>query len=230
MKITIKKRLMTVMLAMIMVLSSMTGLVSATDISDFKDVPTSAWYYDNVKYAVEHGMVSGTSADAFSPESNITRGQFIAIMYRSIGNGEVVNPDPESDFDDIFTDVSETSYYRDAIYWGQKYGIVAGTSSTTFEPDRPISRQEAASMIGRAIKRLPVYGFDLYVEDSENPAPNFTDNKAIARWAKEYVEFVRVKGLIYGYEDGSFKPNKLITRAEGTSMLVRLAQKSEIFD
>ncbi len=209
------KRLLLLGLAIILTLGSLTAAAFAADAVDFGDVPDSAWYYGNVEYAVERGMINGTSDTTFSPEDTITRAQFITILYRAFGQSETASPT------EVFHDVPAGSYYESAVYWGQVHNVIYGTGTGTFSPDSNITRQEAAVMIGRAITNLP-----LDVADAETPAQAFSDAAAMADWATEAVDVTRRKGLVTGYEDGSFGPSRLMTRAEGTTMLVRLKQRA----
>ena len=200
---------------MVLALGLLSGIASAVDVSDFTDVSERDWYYDTVRSAVAQGLVLGTSDHTFSPEDHITRAQFLTILYRAFGNREIAAAQS------AFTDVPANSYYRSAVYWGYSHGIVYGTSPSVFSPDSCITRQEAAVMMGRAITQLP-----LEIADADSPAPAFSDAAAFADWAQSAVEVTRQKGLVNGYEDGSFGPTRLMTRAEGTAMLVRLAQNS----
>ena len=207
------------MLALIIAFGSLSGIAFATDVGDFQDVPTNAWYYSIVSYAVERGMVSGTSDTTFSPNNRITRAQFISILYRAIGNNEV------SSSASVFTDVPEESYYFTAVSWAKDHGITAGTSATTFGSAKPITRQEAVVMMGRAIESLC-----LDVADAENPVPGFRDASQIANWAQHAVDIMRRKGLVSGYDDGTFGPQRRMTRAEGTTLIVQLDKKLNNID
>ena len=193
--------------------SLFTGMVGAADAADFTDISPYAWYYDSVQYAVEHKIVYGTSDTTFSPNRIITRAQFITLLYRAFGQGEVVSPSRE------FSDVPADSYYRSAVYWGQSHEIVYGKSAELYAPDADITRQEATVMMGRAITSL-----SLEVDVPDQPVPAFCDESSIAVWAKDAVELMHRKGLVTGYKDGSFGPNRRMTRAEGTTVLVRLYQ------
>lgn len=207
------RRTRSLLLVIILIVSLFTGMVGAADTADFTDISPYAWYYDSVRYAVEHGIVYGTSDTTFSPNRNITRAQFITLLYRAFGQGEVISPSQE------FSDVPAQSYYRNAVYWGQAHEIVYGKSTMQYAPDADITRQEATVMMGRAITAL-----SLDVDVPDQPVPAFCDESSIASWAKDAVELMHRKGMITGYKDGSFGPSRRMTRAEGTTVLVRLYQ------
>lgn len=207
------RRTLSLLLVIGLFFSLFTGMVGAADAADFTDISPYAWYYDSVQYAVEHEIVYGTSDTTFSPNRNITRAQFITLLYRAFGQGEVVSPSRE------FSDVPADSYYRNAVYWGQAHEIVYGKSAELYAPDADITRQEATVMMGRAITSL-----SLEVDVPDQPVSAFCDESSIAVWAKDAVELMHRKGLVTGYKDGSFGPNRRMTRAEGTTVLVRLYQ------
>ena len=163
------RRTLSFLLVIGLIVSLLTGMVGAADAADFTDISPYAWYYDSVQYAVEHGIVYGTSDTAFSPNRNITRAQFITLLYRAFGQGEVVSPSRE------FSDVPADSYYRNAVYWGQSHEIVYGKSAELYAPDADITRQEATVMMGRAITSL-----SLEVDVPDQPVSAFCDESSIA--------------------------------------------------
>ena len=209
------KKFAALMFAMMMALSCLSGTVYATEVSDFRDISMNAWYYSDVCYAVGHEMVHGTSSRTFSPNDRITRAQFIAILYRAFGNNAAASTAS------VFTDVPENSYYASAVSWAREHGITYGTSATTFGSGKSITRQEAVVMMGRAVESL-----SLTVADAEDPIPAFSDASEIAVWAQDAVDVMRRKGLVSGYSDGSFGPQRKMTRAEGAALLVRLDRTS----
>lgn len=206
-------RIISGLLVAVIALAAMAVPAMAANVDDFVDVPSNAWYFDTVEFAAAHDLVNGTSETTFSPNSNISRAQFVTILYRAFGANEVINPSWE------FSDVPASSYYRDAVYWGLNYGIVYGTGNYTFSPKKDITRQEAVVMLGRTITQLSIN-----IVDADNPTLEFSDADIIADWAMDSVDLMRQKALITGYTDGTFRPKKNMTRAEGTTVLVRFVQ------
>ena len=206
-----KKRI-SLILALVMLLSCCLCVPAlAANVTDFTDVPADAWYRDYLAYATENGMINGTSATTFSPSDTMTRGMFIAILGRAFSDGTETGTK--------FTDVPENQYYYHYVYWGVKYGVTYGTSETTFEPDKKISRQQMATMVGRAIKSM---GLNMTKKNDSNYS--FSDANQIDDYAKEGIQTCWEYGLMLGDTNGTFRPQSNVTRAEGTAVLVRFVQ------
>ena len=109
----------------------------------FADVSASAYYADAVKWAVEQGITSGTSATTFSPDMSCTRAQIVTFLWRANGS-------PKADGANPFTDVSADAYYYDAVLWAVKEGITSGTSDTTFSPNVSCTRAQMVTFLWRA--------------------------------------------------------------------------------
>ena len=112
-----------------------------------------------------------------------------------------------------FTDVKPDAYYAGVIAWGIETGITKGTSDTTFSPNRSISRQEIATLLGRYLAYKEVT-----LKDYNQPQ-SFTDELQIADYAKDFVSAMQKADIVSGYPDGSFKPLANATRAEAAKML-----------
>ena len=170
----------------------------------FSDVPSSAWYYNNVMQAAAAGIVSGYPDGTFKPGNSVTRRDFAIMLTQMLGvsnDGTAVSP---------FIDVDEDDYGVVAIAYCKAQGIISGYEEDgTFRPDNTITRQEAASMIVKAMG-VSKASDELYPDDS-----------TIAGWAKDAVYKAKAAGLMKGYEeDGTFRPTGKITRAEAASIMV----------
>jgi hypothetical protein len=177
----------------------------------FRDVPKSAWYYDDVRYVVNRGLFTGTTTDLFSPLDPTTRGMLVTVLYRLAGEPEVHVSSP-------FTDVSNNKYYASAIAWASQNGIVNGVSKTLFEPDRNISRQELAAILIRYAQyaRLnldPIRGGEHFADDAE-----------IGKWAAAYVDELYKAGVVNGKNNNLFDPKGEALRAEVAAMLHRFLE------
>ena len=181
----------------------------AANISDFKDVPEDAWYYDYLAYASETGLINGTSSTTFSPLDNLTRAQFATIFGRAFGYE--VNPGTK------FTDVKNDSWYAGYVYWAVENGIVNGTSSTTFSPEANITRQDVATILGRYID-----AFNIFLISSESALSAFVDADKISGYAVSHCNLLREVGILNGDKAGCMNPGKDMSRAEGMTVLVRL--------
>ena len=170
----------------------------------FSDVPSSAWYYSNVMQAAANGIVSGYPDGTFKPGNSVTRRDFAIMLTQMLGvsnDGTAVSP---------FIDVDEDDYGVVAIAYCKAQGIISGYEEDgTFRPDNTITRQEAASMIVKAMG----------VSQASDEA--YPDDSQIASWAKDAVYKAKAAGLMKGYEeDGTFRPTGKITRAEAASIMV----------
>ena len=168
----------------------------------FSDVPSSAWYYNNVMQAAANGIVSGYPDGTFKPGNSVTRRDFAIMLTQMLGvsnDGTAVSP---------FIDVDD-DYGVVSIAYCKAHNIISGYDDGTFKPDATITRQEAASMIVKAMG-VSKASDELYPDDS-----------TIAGWAKDAVYKAKAAGLMKGYEeDGTFRPTGKITRAEAASIMV----------
>ena len=112
--------------------------------SSFADVAADAYYSDAVRWAVENGITSGTSATTFSPNATCTRAQTVTFLWRS-------QKSPADGAANAFTDVAEGTYYTDAVKWAVKNGITSGTSATTFSPNADCSRAQIVTFLYRCL-------------------------------------------------------------------------------
>ena len=114
-----------------------------------------------------------------------------------------------------FTDVEAGSWYEEYVSWASYNGIVEGYDAEHFAPNDPITREQICTMIDRYMK---YEGYNIEVE----AADKFTDDAQISEWAYGSVEAVKNLEIVVGYEDGSFRPQGLATRAEAATMFTRL--------
>lgn len=196
--------------ALALVIACLFGVVvTATNISDFTDVPERAWYRPELEYAVDHGIIKGTSENTFSPNVFMSRGEFVTMLGRAVcAEGEDGN---------AFNDVSDGSYYGPYAYWALVNGIVYGSTENTFSPEASITRQDMATMVGRMLNEYN-YAFP----DSAEAVEEFADKEAIAEYAKEHVEELRRYGILKGDEKENMNPRSTMTRAEGVAIIVRV--------
>lgn len=171
----------------------------------FTDVPLKSWYYPYVYYVWSHGLMSGMDPVTFSPETETTRAQFAQVLYRMAGTPSTKGMDCP------FTDLRD-EWYRDAVTWAYHEGIVAGTTATTFSPDRAITRQQMVTMIYHAEGDPEVSG-DLSM---------FRDGDTVSGYARKPVIWAVRNQVVSGFEDGTFRPRESATRAQLAAILFRL--------
>ena len=173
----------------------------------FSDVEKSHWAYEALYNLKERRILSGDEKGNINPDKNITRAEFIKLVIEAFKLKADIS---ECEFEDV----ASGSWYYEYVATGYKLGIVNGTSAATFEPDKPVTRQEMAVMLCRALEKN---GHKL----DEASDYLFTDSNAIASYAKENINALVAKGYINGFSDGTFRPNDLSTRAQAATVLWR---------
>ena len=185
-------------------IAAASGAFRSTWDNPFRDVPPGAWYEEAVQYVYEAGLMQGTTGSTFSPDRASNRGMIAAILYRLEGRPRAGTPP--------FTDVAADSYCADAVAWAEQQGIVRGFDDGTFRPDGDMTRAEAAAIFARLISEEK--------DETASGKATFTDIAGSAWYAAE-VGYLEKYGIIGGYEDGTFRPDAPVTRAEFTAMTVR---------
>ena len=183
--------------------------VTVTLSDAFSDVPSTAWYYNNVMQAAANGIVNGRGDGTFDPSASVTRRDFAIMLTQILGisnDGSAVSP---------FIDVADDDYGVVAIAYCKEHGIISGYEEDgTFRPDANITRQEVASVL--------VNTFKLTNEGTKD----FPDDALIASWAKSNVYAAKAAGLMNGDQGtGNFRPTDYIKRAESASIMMNAFNK-----
>ena len=167
--------------------------------TDFKDFDRSAWYADAVSAAVDTGLLYGKSATVIDPNGNMTRAEMAAIINRSFGCYAKADISK-------YKDVSKDKWYFENIAMAVQMGTYNGRSSSAMAPDAPISRQEAMTVVARALE----LDYDSY---SKTDLSTFSDRSEISNWALPYVRAMVGADYIHG-RGKTLAPQDNITRAE----------------
>ena len=178
----------------------------------FTDVPKTAWCRADVEYVWQHGIMKGISATKFGPDTKMTRAMFVTVLYRMEGS-----PSVEGMQIPAFTDIGAKWCY-DAIIWAYNAGVTLGKTATTFAPNDSITRAEIVTMVYRYSGSPTVSG-----------VPNFTDAASVGAWARDAIIWATSVGVVNGYTDGSFGPNKTALRSEMAAMLHRYMEFVKAF-
>ena len=186
-----------------------------TGANPFTDVSEKDWFYGDVMFVYENGLMLGTSKTLFSPYGTATRGMMATILWRMEGS-----PAPKGK--NSFTDVETGKWYADAITWTAENGIFAGYGKDKFGPDDPITRDQLAALFYRYADSM---GYDLTVKGNPD---TFKDADKITDYAKTAMGWAVGSGLIKGRDDGSLDPQGTATRAEIAAMLHRFSEKYEL--
>ena len=183
-------------------------------VSDFADVPEGVWYQEELQLALDWGITKGTSPGMFQPELRISRGQFVTMLGRAVGE----EMDPEGRFQDVDPDM----YYAPYVYWAESIGVVKGTSDTTFAPDVEIQRQDVAVILARLID---AYGYSIPgMNDAVTP---FADEAAISGYAYNACNMLHAAGIFKGDNMGNMNPRNSLSRAEAVALIVRVLQAAD---
>ena len=177
----------------------------------FVDVSYSDWFYEAVMTVVTAGVFIGTGNNEFSPNSHITRAEFV----KAIANFTGVNLSAFAGMQSIFDDVAADMWYSDAIEWATAYNIVTGFGDGTFRPYAPITREQMALVVFRFLQST---NFELPVMSTHA----FVDQGSISYWALEAVLAMQATGIMIGNANGEFSPHDATTRAEVAALFARL--------
>lgn len=182
----------------------------------FADVRENDWFYDNVIYAFENGLMNGMSENKFGPNENITRGMFVTVLYRLEGS-------PEVDLSFSYTDVADDKYYKDAILWAKRNAIAWGITETEFAPDENITREQIAAIMLRYARYK---NYDTTVAANTNIL-SYTDFDDISDYAIEAMQYAVGSGLMKGKTDATLNPKDFATRAEIAAILERFIEANK---
>ena len=176
------------------------------DINDIKG----HWAEESIAELYEKGFIQGVGDGKFNPDSDITRAEFVQMLYNISG---MVTSGAE-EFDDVKSD----DWFAEAVSWAANNGIINGTGNGNFSPYVPITREQTAVIIYRF---LTFMGMDWKIGSEEK----FSDSDSISDYAKYEVKWSKNNGIVSGRPDGTFAPGDRITRAESAAMILRTIKK-----
>ncbi len=151
----------------------------------FIDVKAGDWFYSDVCYVYENGLMGGTGDRVFSPDQTLTRGMLATILYRMQG-------EPSTAYAGLFTDVSDGAWYASAVEWAAGKGIVNGFGDGRFGPNDPITREQLAAILFRYAK---ANGMDV---SAATELSGFTDGNEVSAYALDAMRWAVAEGLISG--------------------------------
>ena len=184
----------------------------------FTDVHPDDWFYNDVMFVYQNGLMAGTSDTTFSPNAPITRAQVAVIFYRMAGSPAVTGDSP-------FTDVKNgpgTAWYYNAVLWAQQNGIVSGYGDGTFHPGINITREQLAVIFYNYAK---LKGYDV---SAVNDLSGFTDAGDVSDWALPAMRWAVGSGIMGGYGDGILGSQGTATRAQVAAMLRRFIENNKL--
>ena len=173
----------------------------------FTDVRESDWFYDDVVFAYENGLFSGTSDTTFSPNTSMTRAMLVTVLYRLEGQ-------PTVNGRSGFSDVTFNSYYEDAVTWAADNGIVNGISTSTFSPNANVTREQMAAILYRYAQ------YKKYNTAANSSLNSFSDHASVSGYAVTPLQWAVAEKLING-SAGKLMPTGNATRAQVAAILHR---------
>jgi len=174
----------------------------------FIDVDENDWFYDAVTYVYSEGMMDGVSDTQFAPNSNLTRGMVVTMLYR-------LEDEPRVTGSSGFDDVASGAWYADAVTWAAENGIVNGVSDTEFAPNVNITREQLAAILYRYAE------YNDYDVSGRDDLSEFTDRSSISGYALDAMRWAVDEGLITGITDTTIEPQGTATRAQAATMFMR---------
>lgn len=209
------KRLLSVLLCLCIIIGALSeGVFAVESELPFSDVKKTAWFYDGVEFAYQSGIMRGTSNNYFSPDTEITRGMMVTILYRLEGSPEVSTS--------YFNDVSGEKYYADGVFWAAEKGIVLGYGEGLFCPNNPITREQMATILYRYAE------YQEYDTTANGEISSFADGSLVSEYAIEPMNWAAGIGLLSGIDHDTLDPLGSATRAQVATILMRYCQYYDI--
>ena len=206
-----KKRLLSLALALCLVCSLLPGTALAAGEKPFTDVPASHWAHDDITYVYENDLMNGTDGSLFSPESTTTRAQVVTVLYRLAGQ-------PAADWANPFWDVPASAWFHDAVTWAWENDITGGVSSTHFGAGNAVTREQLAAFLYRYAQDQ---GYDT---SARADLSGYSDAGLVSSYATEALSWANATGLITGTTATTLSPKGSATRAQVATILSRFCQ------
>ena len=173
----------------------------------FTDVSEDDWFYDPVCYVYSQGLMTGTSATTFEPNTPLSRAMLVAVLHRLEGSPAVSGGD--------FTDVADGDWYAQAVNWAASVGVVNGFDDGTFQPNTAITREQLAAIL---MNYAQYKGQDV---SARATLDTYNDATAISSWANDVMSWAVAEGLLTGVTNDQLQPQGNATRAQVAAILQR---------
>lgn len=185
--------------------------VRAAETQSAESGEAAAWYAEYAAYATGQGYMNEIKPGDFGAEEPMTRAMMVSVLFRMWGGVYDKSLPPGT-----FSDVSGGEWFTEALSWAYDAGIIQG-SDGRFEPGGTVNRETAAVMIQRASPLL-----NIQPESDWSFAIDYTDLEKVSEWAVDGIAYCSLCGIMSGNPDGSFTPQRLMTRAEAAAILWRI--------
>lgn len=212
-----RSRLLSSLLAFCMLVAAIATVSAAyTDIDGH-------WGKAYIEQATSLGLFGGVSETEFAPNGTMTRGMFVTVLGRL--EGIDLAHWSSNGISAIFADVAPNAYYAPYVAWALCNGIVDGMTPNTFEPDAPVTREQAAKLVAFYVEKMR-HGLKPAANNTVIP-DSFADADAISPWAASSVNILRILGILNGMENEAgelcFLPQNTLTRAECAAIFCRVS-------
>ncbi len=187
------------------------GGTSATATETFTDVAETNQYVDAIDYVVNSGLMAGTSATTFEPETSLTRGMIVTILHRLEG-------EPESDADHGFHDVHDSAWYAEVVAWAAEVGIASGYGDGSFGPEDAVTREQLAAILYRYAEYK---GYDV---SAMADLGGYIDADDIGDWAVAAMEWANAEALLDVKGFSYIEPQSEASRGEAASTLMTFVE------
>ena len=177
----------------------------------FTDVDETDWFYDEVVYVYENGLMNGVENNQFAPNTATNRAMLATILYRLAGEPAVSGDMP-------FTDVAAGQWYTDAVLWAAQNGIVNGLGEDTFAPMNTLTREQLVTMLYRYAE---AEGYDV---SAAADLSGYPDAGKVQTYAQEAMSWAVAEGIVEGMDDGTLNPAGNATRAQIATILMRFCE------
>lgn len=183
----------------------------AEDKNIFSDIKETDWFYSDIAYVNEKGLMKGTNDNLFEPNIPTTRGMLVTILWRLDGE--------PSENNNIFSDVANDAYYYNAVSWASKCGIVNGYTESTFSPEDNITREQLAAIF---------YRYSLYKKydvSEKLSLDKYTDADKISDYAVSAMQWANANGIITGTSSETLSPQDYALRCQIAAILKRFCEQ-----
>lgn len=180
----------------------------------FSDIQTGRYYYQAVNWNYMNDAIKGLGDGIFGPKENITRAEFVTILYR-------LENSPEVTYEDIFTDVSDGRFYTDAVMWASKEGLVKGISKDVYGTKEQITREQMVTILYRYLQNKG------YTMGNTAELSKYQDVSKVGKYAKEAVQWAVGNEILTGSADQKLMPKDNATRADAAVLIMRVFELAE---
>ncbi|MBR3423715.1 MAG: S-layer homology domain-containing protein, partial [Clostridia bacterium] len=202
------KKLISFLLAAVMLSAAVAAAIPASAKQLFSDVAGDRWSAESIAYAVKNGYMNGVGDGRFDPSGSLTRGMVVTVLWRREGSPEPAAPSG-------FEDVPDGEWYTNAVAWAKETGVVKGLTEKRFGPNEYVTREQLGTMLFRFSSTAPVS-----VPERADLTP-FSDDEKVSDWSEEAMRWAVEAGIINGTDGNRLLPGGFATREQFAAIIER---------